>query len=121
MEAGRLKSPDEVLKELKSQDDGLYEWVTARKDRMVVPPSYEVMLGVREILAEHKHLTKTGPGRGKADPFVIALAAHYGCAVVTQERGGNANRPMIPYVCEEREVPCMNVLAVLRSEGWRFA
>ncbi|MGH9155349.1 MAG: DUF4411 family protein [Acidimicrobiales bacterium] len=117
---GRLKAPEEVLKELKSQDDVLHGWVTARTGQMVVPTSRAVMLEVSAILADHEHLTKTGPGRGKADPFVIALAAQSGCPVVTQERGGTASKPKIPYVCGQRGVPCMNVLAVLRAEGWSF-
>jgi Domain of unknown function (DUF4411) len=78
------------------------------------------MLEARAILADHEYLTKTGTGRGKADTFVIALASLRGCPVVTEEQGGSAAKPRIPYVCNVRAVPCMGILAVIRAEGWRF-
>lgn len=117
---GRLKAPDEVLAELKKQDDGLHGWVSAREEQMIVATTRDLLLEVTAILADHQHLVKTGPGRGRADPFVIALAAQHGCPVVTQEKGGSNTKPRIPYVCEQRGVVCINVLAVLRAEGWSF-
>jgi Domain of unknown function (DUF4411) len=117
---GRLIAPEEVLTELEKRDDDLRGWVKARDDKIVVRTSREIMIEVRTILAEHEHLTKTGTGRSAADPFVIALAGLRGCPLVTQERGGTADKPRIPYVCELRNVACMTVLEVIRAEGWTF-
>ncbi|MGH3631875.1 MAG: DUF4411 family protein [Sciscionella sp.] len=119
--SGRLLVPEEVMFELKAQDDDLLTWVKDRSDLIVTPTSRAVMLEARAILVDHKHLTKTGTGRGRADPFVIALAAIRECPVVTQERGGSADKPRIPYVCGVRQIPCMAILDVIRAEGWRFA
>jgi len=79
-----------------------------------------MMLEARAVLVDHPHLTKTGTGRGKADPFVIALASLRDLPVVTQEQGGSASKPRIPYVCGEWGVDCMSALDVIRTEGWRF-
>ncbi len=78
------------------------------------------MLESRAILADHKHLTKTGTGRSAADPFVIGLASLRRCPVVTQEQGGSAERPRIPYVCQQGNIACMSLLEVIRAEGWIF-
>ncbi len=119
--AGNLLVPEEVFEELRAQDDDLLAWVKARSDAIVVPTSRAVMLEARAVLADHEGLTKTGTGRGKADPFVIALARLRDCPVVTQEQGGSASKPRIPFVCKGRGIPCMSMLEVIRSEGWRFS
>lgn len=120
-EAGQLIAPEDVLEELKAQDDDLLAWVKARTDAIVVPTTRALLLEARAVLADHPGLTKTGTGRGRADPFVIALAAQRGCPVVTQEQGGSAGKPRIPYVCSTRGVACMPILEVIRTEGWRFS
>lgn len=117
---GRLLVPEEVLDELKAQDDDLLSWVKARSETVVVPTSRALMLEARDVLQDHPFLTKTGTGRGKADPFVIALAAVRGLQVVTHEQGGSPSKPRIPFVCQHRGVGCMTALDVIRSEGWRF-
>ena len=117
---GRLLAPEEVLGELRTQDDALLAWVKERTDVILVSTSRAVMLEARAILADHPQLTKTGTGRGRADPFVIAVTANRDCPVVTQEQGGSALKPRIPYVCAQRAVQCMAILDVVRAEGWSF-
>src|SRR5258708_4460991 len=100
----RLQVPQEVHQELKAQDDDLYKWLTEREPVIVAATSRAVMLEARDVLKDHPELTKTGIGRNKADPFVIALACLNGCTVVTEEQGGTARRPRIPYICDHRSV-----------------
>ncbi len=119
--AGNLLVPEEVYEELKAQDDDLLAWVKQRSSVIVVPTGRAVMLEARAVLADHEGLTKAGTGRGMADPFVIALARLKGCPVVTQEQGGSANKPRIPFVCRRREISCLSMLEVIRREGWKFS
>lgn len=118
--SGQLLVPEEVYEELHAQDDALLAWVKDRSSAIVVPTSRAVMLEARAVLADHEGLTKAGTGRGKADPFVIALARLQTCPVVTQEQGGTAAKPRIPFVCKGRSIPCMTMLDVIRSEKWKF-
>ena len=57
---------------------------------------------------------------GQGGPIVIALASLKGYPVVTQQDGGSATKRLIPYVCQQRGVDCMNFLAVIRAEEWTF-
>jgi hypothetical protein len=118
--SGRLLVPDEVYDELKVQDDELFQWVKDRKSQIVCPATRALLVEAKEVLASHPFLTKTGTGRGRADPFVIALAAIRGCPVVTSEQGGTAVKPRIPYVCIDRSVACLNFLELIRAEAWTF-
>lgn len=117
---GRMLVPEEVFHELSAKDDDLHAWVQARAEAVVVSTSRAEMLEARAVLTDFPFLTKTGTGRGKADPFVIASASIRGMAVVTQEQGGTADKPRIPYVCQQRNVACFGLLELIRAEGWRF-
>jgi Domain of unknown function (DUF4411) len=119
-EEGRVVIPEEVLRELEAKDDGLFAWVKARENRAVLPTSVEVLTAVREILAATPFLTKTGPGRDRADPFVIAVAQEMSLPVVTEEQGGSTKKPKIPFVCEVRDVACLRLLDLIRAESWTF-
>jgi len=119
--ARRLVVPEEVLDELAERDDDLHVWVKTREGHLVEATSRAVMLEARAVLADHPELTKTGTGRGKADPFVIAAARLRGGEVVTEEQGGSDSKPRIPYVCRQRGVIVRSVLEVIRNEGWTFS
>ena len=59
--------------------------------------------------------------RNRADPFVIALAELRGATVVTGEGSdGTERRPKIPYVCQQRDIPCIRFLQFIQDEGWTF-
>jgi hypothetical protein len=118
--AGQLTVPEEVLRELEAQEDDLHAWVKSRADFLVSPTDRAVLLEARAVLQDHPELTKTGTGRGLADPFVIAMAHVKAFTVVTEERGGSAAKPRIPYVCQQRQVRCMSVLEVIRQQSWTF-
>ncbi|MGL4339394.1 MAG: DUF4411 family protein [Rhodoglobus sp.] len=118
--SGRMTVPEEVLEELAEKDDELHTWVKKRKETLVTPTTGDVMLAARAVLQDHPGLTKTGTGRGKADPFVIATAARYGLIMVTEEQGGSETKPRIPFVCKTRSVEAQSVIDFLRAEKWTF-
>lgn len=117
---GRLIAPEEVLEELRAQDDDLHAWVKERSTKVIQPTSRALMLEARTILSNHPLLTKSGTGRSGADPFVIALAVLRGCPLVTQERGGSQSKPRIPYVCKAQGIACVTLLELIRVERWSF-
>lgn len=119
-ELGGLIVPDEVLAELEIRDDDLYAWVKERESEIVFATNRAVMDEARIVLNANPFLVKTGVGRNRADPFVIATAAVLGLPVVSEERGGSPSKPKIPSVCDARGIICLTLLDVVRAEGWRF-
>jgi hypothetical protein len=114
---GRLVAPEDVRREIKKKEDGLFEWVNARKP-MFVELHEPVQLRAKEILRRFPWLTKNLPDKSPADPFVIALALERGLIVVTQEARGGAKKPQIPFVCEEFGIGCIDLLGLLDREDW---
>lgn len=119
---GMMLVPEEVHRELRKKSDDLYAWVDQRRDQLVIPTDRATLITAQTVLADYPLLTKTGTGRGLADPFVIAVAEMKNLPIITEELGGSATKPRIPYVCDQRDlgVTCMDMLGVIRSEGWSF-
>lgn len=52
---------------------------------------------------------------------MIAVAELRGATVVTGEGdNGNATRPKIPFICAARQVPCLNLVGLIKEERWQF-
>jgi len=119
---GELLVPEEVHRELKSKSDELFAWVDARSDVLLAPTTRALLITARTVLKGHPRLSMTGTGRGLADPFVIAQAELAGVPIITEEAGGSLNKPRIPFVCTARAqgVVCMDMLGLIRAEGWSF-
>lgn len=97
---GLLKASIEVLNELEKQDDELHAWC---KDRptMFLEVDDAIQHAMQHIMGTYPKLVDTGKGKSGADPFVIALAKTHAplLSVVTEEHGGSAKKPRIPFVC----------------------
>jgi hypothetical protein len=122
IEAGVLKCSEEVYVELDKKDDGLHDWLKARK-QVVVPIDEEIQATVLQLLADHPRLVDTHRNRSQADPFVIATAERLGkdTVVVTGEKPrGKPDTPKIPDVCDVRGLRCITFLDMLRELGWKF-
>lgn len=117
---GRIRSVDEVERELRKKDDDAHQWVRAQS-QLFVPLDEAVQVATATILTEYPRLVGKGKNRNGADPFVIALAMVTGSTVVTEERKtGNLNKPHIPDICEALGVPCVNLVGFVQLEGWTF-
>jgi hypothetical protein len=118
--AGRLLMSEEVLEELVTKDEAAKRWCEPRQAAMVVETDAAVALAVREVLREYPRLVGALKNRSRADPFVIAVAQLKSAVVVTGETGGTADRPKIPFVCEQLAVGCIGFLDLIKAERWRF-
>ncbi|MFM2177258.1 MAG: hypothetical protein RL015_1356 [Verrucomicrobiota bacterium] len=118
--SGQVRCSEEVYVELEKKDDGIHDWLKKRKE-VIVPIDEKIQQIVSELLTEHPRLVDTFRQRSQADPFVIATAESLGAVVVTGEKArGKLDIPKIPDVCEQREIPCISFLQMLRELGWRF-
>lgn len=118
--AGILKCSEEVYVELEKKDDGLHDWLKARKE-VIVPIDKEIQAIVIELLTAYPRLVDTHRNRSQADPFVIATAEQLNAVVVTGEKPrGKLDTPKIPDVCDVRNLRCITFLDMLRELGWKF-
>lgn len=115
----RLFASEEVLVELEKKDDEIYKW--AKKQKIFYPLTTEIQSIATQILTKFPRLVDSRRERSQADPFVIALAKHKNCKVITGEKNfGTDDRPRIPIVCKEFGVEWINIVQLIRTEGWRF-
>ncbi len=118
---GLLKASVEVLHELQKQDDDLYAWCKERT-AMFVDVDDAIQGAMRHIMGTYPKLIDTRKGKSGADPFVIALATPHNppLTVVTEERGGSADKPKIPFVCRQLGLRCISLLQLIEEQNWRF-
>jgi hypothetical protein len=118
---GDLRATEEVYEEIKRKDDGLFRWIRPRS-ALIVPVDEPVQEAVREILGSHRYLVEMARNRSGADPFVIGLARVHGVTVMTEERmrPNPVRKPKIPDVCGAYRIPCINLLGLIRANGWVY-
>lgn len=118
---GRIRSPGQVLDELKVGADALFTWASKHESTLIVPEDPELIRLVREILTECPKLVDAYSTIPEADPFVIALAEKNQWTVVTMEKLSQpgAKKEHIPNVCGKRKVPCADLLGLFRAESWK--
>jgi len=92
----------------------------------------QLFVPLEEVLQEGLSIKGRFPGLidpkseyEEADAYVIALAKLRNGIVVTQETPAAEKRNpkrthFIPDVCRELGVPCINLLGMMRREGWVF-
>lgn len=123
----RLAVCEEVLPELERRAPDLLEWLGASSVdsrlslvRLGDNGSEEVQRHFRRISDGWPHWRPVRTGNG-ADPWVIAYARALGGVVVSEERPRVDRRGSvkIPEVCLELGVKHMNLLDLLRAEGFR--
>jgi hypothetical protein len=118
--SGALRATEEVVLEIERKEDALHEWIAARP-RLSVAIDSAIQPVVKQVLTSHPKLLDTRKNRSGGDPFVIALGKITGCTVVTNERPTNSTaRPNIPDVCAAYGVRYVNVLGLIREQGWVF-
>ncbi len=122
IDEGRLLATIEVLNELEKKADEAFLWAKARKQALFRNIDDEVQDAVVFLMQTYPKLVDTAKGKSGGDPFVIAqaLSAKPYHTVVTQEAGGSAKQPNIPWVCQEVGVPSINLLAMIDQEDWVF-
>lgn len=118
---GRFLLSEEVWEEIKSKDAVVRAWCEPRKDSIVIATDASITTEVQHILTTHDRLVMNLKNRNRADPFVIALAVLRNGTVVTGEGSdGTANRPKIPFVCQQTGISCIRFTDVPTLEGWTF-
>ncbi len=117
---GILGSVEDVMEELKTQDDFLYKWAKQHKE-IFLPLDGEIQTQASKILSTHDNLIDLKKRKSGADPFIIAAAVVISGAVVTEEKpSGGPHKVKIPDVCKAYKIPCITILQLLRGEGLKL-
>jgi len=122
VEGDRVKAPEEVLLEIARVSDELHAWVQTRP-QMFIPATTEIQARVSNIVNTYPNfMQERSPDGVWADPYVIALAQEQNRVVVSYERHAerNARRLKIPDICKAVGIDCINLLDLMRGEGWKF-
>ena len=119
--SGVVASIDQVLEELKKQDDDILEWSEDHAG-MFLPLDGPIQMKAKEILREFPdNFVDLRKRKSGADPFVVAAAVVEGAAVVTEEKkSGGPHKVKIPDVCVVFDVECFPLLELLRREDLRL-
>jgi hypothetical protein len=131
--AGRLRTPEQVFKEVSRQSSTLAEWL-AKHPEISVPTS-DLWDRAKEITGRYPDLAGAEPG-AKGDPWLIAAAERSRPTgqtslfdrpaepwVITQEqprpRAQRVTR--IAEVCRELDIECADLSRMLHLEGLQIA
>lgn len=113
-------SVEEVLEELKVQEDRVAEWAQEHADAFL-PIDTDLQRAAKGILREYPDLIDPKKRKSSADPFVIGAAKLFGAAVVTEEKPSLAPaRPKIPNVCSRLNIEWLRVVELFGREGFHF-
>lgn len=130
IEDGRIKSPPEVWEELK-KCDWVLAWISGHRSQIVINRNQnaDYLLGyVGPITRQFLAMSGARGNKDKADPYVVALAAHakrtsnIDWIVVADETLESNPARKIPTACTAYELECRTLLEVLQIEfpenGW---
>ena len=117
----RLIATEEVFFELSKKDDELFSWAK-KHSKMFIPIDENIQGVLTGIINNYPGLIDVKRNRSGADPWVIALAQIENCCVITGEhKSSNSNtKPHIPDVCDRLGIKHLNMLGLMRQEGWVF-
>jgi len=88
---------------------------------LFIPIDTQIQQVVSNILKDYERLVDTKKGRSVSDPFVIALAQiHKACVVTGELPTNNIKKPNIPDVCRALGIRYINLLSLMREQGWVF-
>lgn len=121
---GKLFSSVEVLSELERGGDDLYKWAKER-EHIFLEADAETQKFLSSIVESFpKFVPSTSNDGIWADPYLIAFAAANKWIVVTGEKtigpAPGAKKMNIPNVCQALGIEYIDLLQLIRKEGWRF-
>lgn len=118
----RLFSSIEVLLELERGGDDIFEWAKERK-QIFLEADEEVQSTLTSIVDKFPSFIPDDSHDGIwADAYLIALTQTKNWVLITGEKpvGPGSKRLRIPNVCQILDVECINLLQLIRREGWHF-
>lgn len=125
----KIFAPKLVLTEIERvASPELKKWAKTHSS-IFVPPDESIQMEAGKIIDTYSIIDPDAQYE-EADSFVIALAKSRGFLVVTHEtsvklksrskRPPYSERVYIPDVCSDLNIPCIELIELMRQEGWTF-
>ena len=115
---------EEVWLEIKKGDDDLSAWFKENRlneDNVLIKTDPNLTLQVKKLLKKYPRLSDSAKGRSIADSFLLEHARKSGSSVVTLEGfSHDLNKPRIPDVCKEENIPCIDLYQYIDKTGVSF-
>jgi uncharacterized protein DUF4411 len=90
-----------------------YFSLSSMRLRVEGPPSARAEPTAHAVASQSSSVTNA------AIPAAVSSTQVNGCTVVTDENS-RPTRPRIPDVCGGLGIPCINMLELIRAEGWKY-
>ena len=120
----RLFPPALVREEIENVGTtGLSQW--ASDNAAIFVPTGDLLREAQTIQGQFPGFLDPKAEFEEADAYVIALARLRDGTVITEETPAAQKRNprrthFIPDVCRDLGIPCINLLGLMRREGWQF-
>lgn len=117
----RILSSSEVMRELKSYEDVVYQQAQ-NVDHVFSKPSTEELKIIKDLVNKYKNLVSArniNNGWPVADCHVLALAKATTGIVVTVEQF-KPNSQKMPNICEKLGIGCLDLHKFFEQEKWKF-
>jgi hypothetical protein len=121
IKSGRLVASEWVKFELETNDDDLLKWCKNQQS-FFIASNKQIQTQAAAIINQFTRLTTGSGAANTADPFVVAAAKYTGYVVVTEEKPAEKQQKVrkMPDICRALNVPCMNILGLIKDERWVF-
>ncbi len=124
---GNIKSPIQVLHEIKQKDDILYKWLINFRKIFFIETDNEILQKAAEIINNYPELIKnlglSNTGEDPADPYLIATGIIMGRRMIDEtkiitEEGNKKNH--IPDISGKYNIKSMHILEFFKEMKWKF-
>lgn len=111
----RIVTCSEIIEEVNDKD--LKTWFIGLGGE-ILPIDDEVQENVKKVVTSNPQLIDFKENKSSGDAFLIATAMKYGLTVITEEN--KTKQKKIPFVCQNLNVPCVDIIGLCEREGWSF-
>ena len=105
----------EIIEEV--QDDELKKWYKNLEGE-ILPINDAIQEKVKYVVTSNPQLVDLKARKSSGDPFLIATALQYNLTIITEESPKSSKK--IPAVCNNLDIPCINLLGLCEKENWKF-
>ena len=114
-EAGRLKTAEIVMKEVKRNSVKAFNQINPLRAAMVVGVTNDLLLAAGRFAHKYPVMGHIEREDDSGDPWILAIATVHDCKVICEESRVKEQR--MAWACTREGIPCGNIHEMLRANG----